>query len=159
MPLVLEMRCSSGYGDDLGIVRTRVCTDMGEYRAVALWDRDTGETIHLVNMTPHEVWLYLEECDITIFIEPCGYVPRVETRNIPVRNLYYGVGIKKVEYVASILPEPIPGVYYIVSNLVAMAYPDRKDLIVPDTSPGSVVKDDNGRIVAVRGFITYHDNI
>ncbi|MEM2991102.1 MAG: hypothetical protein QXQ02_07975, partial [Halobacteria archaeon] len=49
------------------------------------------------------------------------------------------------------LPEPEPGVFYIVSGVVLSAVGDsRQDLLAPDTGPASVVRDGDGKIVGVR---------
>jgi len=45
-----------------------------------------------------------------------------------------------------------PVTLYIVSTLVAQACKGRKDVVAPDTSPESVVRDESGQIVAVRRF-------
>lgn len=46
------------------------------------------------------------------------------------------------------LPEPKPGTYYIVSKIVAQAWPARKDLIFP----GTMVHDADGRVVGCIDF-------
>jgi len=46
--------------------------------------------------------------------------------------------------------EPID--YYIVSSLVAQSLRRRKDIVAPDTSPQSVVRDENGQIIGVKRF-------
>ena len=48
------------------------------------------------------------------------------------------------------LPEPEEGVTLVVPFMICQACPDRKDLYAPDTTPASVVRDENGRIVGVR---------
>jgi hypothetical protein len=49
------------------------------------------------------------------------------------------------------LPEPEPGVVYIVSLPVLQAS-YRNDLVCPDTGPDSVVRDKTGKILGVRRF-------
>lgn len=46
------------------------------------------------------------------------------------------------------LPEPEEGTIYIVSNLVAQAVPDRKDVFFPD----DLVRDANGNIIGCRAL-------
>jgi hypothetical protein len=43
----------------------------------------------------------------------------------------------------------VPEVYYIVSQIVIAACPERADLVRPDTGPDAI-RDADGRIVAVR---------
>lgn len=45
-------------------------------------------------------------------------------------------------------PAPEEGTIYIVSNLVAQAVPDRKDVFFPD----DVVRDENGNIIGCRAL-------
>ena len=105
----------------------------------------------IINCTPHPVVWVDKNGNKTVF-EPSGDVPRLETNtqkagwidNIPlVRNV---MG----EVVG--LPDPVDDVVYIVSFLVCQACPDRTDLVAPDTTPESVVRDENGRIVGVKRF-------
>lgn len=49
------------------------------------------------------------------------------------------------------LPDPVDGVYYVVSALVADANRDRRDLL----SPGELVRDDAGKVVGAKGFCQY----
>ena len=48
------------------------------------------------------------------------------------------------------VPDPEPGVLYVVSSVIAQ-HLKRPDVVSPDTAPGGVVKV-NGRLVGVRGF-------
>jgi len=53
------------------------------------------------------------------------------------------------------LPDPQPGVVYIVSMVVRQAAQaqGRTDVVSPDTSPQGAIRDEQGRIIAVRGFV------
>jgi len=107
--------------------------------------------MNIVNCTPHPVVWVREDGAKQVF-EPSGTVPRLETvteeagtiDNIPLVRNTLG---KVVD-----LPEPVNGIVYIVSFLVCQACPDRTDLIAPDTTPASVVRDENGRIIGVKRF-------
>jgi hypothetical protein len=110
-----------------------------------------GETVKIINCTPHPVVWVDKNGNKTAF-QPSGNVPRLETvtqkagwvGEIPiVRNTLGEVAG---------LPDPMDDVVYIVSFLVAQACPDRADLVAPDTTPDSVVRDENGRIVGVKRF-------
>lgn len=110
--------------------------------------------MRVVNLTPHPIVLHADGATITI--PPSGVVcraaERVETvgaievdgATIPVRRIEYGA--------PEGLPEPQPGVIYVVSGIVAQAvrayYPDRDDVFVV-TDP---VRDDSGRIVGARAL-------
>lgn len=53
------------------------------------------------------------------------------------------------------VPDPEPGVLYVVSSVIAQ-HLKRPDVVSPDTAPGGVVKV-NGRLVGVRGFQSWAD--
>jgi len=107
-------------------------------------------SIQLVNLTPHEIVILREDCEL--HIPPSGVVARCETKRetigyidmdnckIPVSKTAFG----KVEG----LPGPVEGKFYIVSSIVAQAARDRKDLLIPDDS----VRDNQGRIIGVRAL-------
>jgi len=50
------------------------------------------------------------------------------------------------------LPDPVPGVVLIVSAFVLQQFPERTDLVSPDTRNGSASKDFTGRVTTVRQF-------
>jgi len=94
--------------------------------------------------------------DVSAFViatfPPSGKVARVkvervktgEVNGIPVYRTVFGA----VEN----LPKPEKDTVYIVSVLVLQAVPHRSDLVAPDTTPESVVRNTKGQIVAVKGF-------
>jgi len=99
----------------------------------------------LVNLTPHKVTLVKPDGS-QIEIPPEGRCPRVR---MEVREAGEVLGVPVVETVAAGvegLPEPRPGVYYIVSRAVAAACPGRDDLLVPD----DLVRDGEGRVIGAR---------
>lgn len=100
----------------------------------------------LVNMTPHTLNIVIND-EVTIAVAPSGIVPRVSTK---IEKIADGIVTTKMGDVEG-LPEVVPGKLLIVSALVKAAS-DRDDLISPDTSPTGAVRDDNGRIVGVRGI-------
>lgn len=105
----------------------------------------------LVNLTPHEIVVRREDGS-EFRIPPSGVVARVTATAEPVGTLA-GVPIMSTRYgEVEDLPAPQGGVQYIVSSLVRMAAPGRADLVSPDTGPESAIRDDAGRIVAVRRF-------
>jgi len=130
-------------------------------------NRDRGVPVkpaQLINLTPHDIIITNENCRPLLTIRRSGVIARVRQSRkltevliaserlddvtthlvqIPVVRTTYG----EVEG----LPEPQPNTYYIVSIIVAQALRgERDDLLYPDTGPGSVCRDQDGRIVGVR---------
>jgi len=105
-----------------------------------------------VNKTPHSITV--QTVDGVMVIEPSfpparvgqSYLPAGEVDGIPVQHSVFG----EVEN----LPEPEEGVTVIVSAMVAQQCSGRADVVAPDTG-ASAIRDDAGRIVAVRGFVRY----
>jgi hypothetical protein len=101
----------------------------------------------IVNRTPHVVRILVGDAAIRT-IEPTLPTPRTATARealfvvdgVPVDRVIYG-GIVD-------LPPEEPGVFLIVSLMVAQAVPERKDLLVP----GEVMRDASGAIVACKGL-------
>ncbi len=111
----------------------------------------------LINLTPHEVSVMTENGIVTY--PPCGVVARVTTENT-VDEYVNGHPVSKVKFVAY---EGLPEVHhdqclYIVSAMVQQALKDsyyrfKHYLISPDT--GNTAIREEGKIVAVRGFVRY----
>lgn len=109
--------------------------------------------MNIVNLTPHQVTVRTESGD-RVF-EPSGQVARVavtsvqtdEIDGIPVVSQTYG----QIEG----LPEPQEGTIFIVSMVVRQAAQEkgRTDVVSPDTSPQGAIRNEQGQIVAVRGFV------
>jgi len=101
----------------------------------------------IVNLTPHEIHLYRGD-ELVEKIKSSG-IARVAVRSeiigeingFPISKNFYGEIIG--------LPEPQPGIFYVVSALVAQAAAGRRTdlLVVNDT-----VRDQEGRIIGCRGF-------
>lgn len=105
------------------------------------------DQIRIVNLTPHTVTV-LRENEEPIEYPPSGTVARCATQRRVIGSLN-GIPINQTEYgEVSGLPDPAPGVYYIVSALVAQALPQREDLLIPDET----VRDEAGRIIGCRAF-------
>ena len=107
----------------------------------------------IINRTPHDVHLHVEYRDgrIEVMTFPkTGEVVRVDERRTWA-GIVEGGKVECVEYGAvEGLPDPQPGVYYIVSGLVLAAAPNRPDLL----APGQPVRDAEGRIVGCKGWTT-----
>jgi hypothetical protein len=85
----------------------------------------------LINCTPHPVEMRSGSGLLLESYPPSGIVPRVLQRFVPLPKLDgFSVTAREIYHVKDI-PEPQPGVMYIVSSLVSMALPNRCDLLVP----------------------------
>jgi hypothetical protein len=123
------------------------------------------EFVRFVNLTPHTIRLLQlfgnpENPGWEIIdIEPSGGVARIaEFQTAPNRGALppvLGVECVSAPVEAGVhgLPEPTPGVAYLVSSRLLRAVPDRYDVFCPDTSEESAVRDDNGQIWYVRRLI------
>jgi hypothetical protein len=99
----------------------------------------------IINLTPHAV-VIAGLCSIP----PTAPAARVSSDFIPeppIDGIEFG--ITKFGAVEN-LPDPVPGVWYIVSAPVIDACSYRRDLVRPDTGPDSVIRDEAGKIIAVR---------
>lgn len=110
--------------------------------------------MRLVNCTPHPITIADKDGNVIRTIEPSGHIARVAVEQQEVGVID---GIPVVESVfgqVEGLPDPEPGVVYIVSTptMLAARQMGRTDVVSPDTGPASAVRDEQGRIVAVRRF-------
>lgn len=102
-----------------------------------------------INLTPHEIVVRLGG---DVVIPASGQVARVTEQSVNAEMLN---GIPVVDCRLGLpigLPEPEAGTVYIVSPMVGGAVKGRTDVVCPDTGPQSVVRDSDGKIVAVRRF-------
>lgn len=103
--------------------------------------------MNIKNMTPHSVKLLKDDGSI-VEIRPESIPARVEIIIEPLK-LIDGINLVFTTYnsdeAAKVLPE-IEGVYYIVSNVVKQAFPDRKDLL----SPSGLIRDFAGNVVCCK---------
>ena len=123
--------------------------------------------VRFVNLTPHTIsflqlfgnpdnpgWQIVE-------IEPSGAVARIAEFQVdPNRGALPSVlGVEcvsaPVEAGVHGLPDPTPGVAYLVSRRLLHAVPDRYDVFCPDTGPESAERHDNGQIWYVRRLIMF----
>lgn len=105
----------------------------------------SGE-VEIINCTLHAIsWMREGE---EIVIEPSGIVARV---NIEERDLGHGF-VTHVPGEITDLPEPQEGKVFVVSGFV-FAATERGDVIAPNTNKS--IRDENGRIIGVPGFIMH----
>lgn len=137
------------------------------------WEGRAKE-VKVVNLTPHEVTVRVQIWDelndetreMEHSFPPSGQVARVKVvseyvSSVPhvfvdgYRGFFGGIPVYRSEFgEIEELPDPEEGTVYIVSTLVAQAAAasGRKDVVAPDTSPESAIRDESGKIIAVRRF-------
>lgn len=104
--------------------------------------------MQFINLTPHAISIRNEAGEEILALPPSGQVARVAEQRENL-GLLAGVEITRASYGAvEGLPEPRPGVAYIVSGMVLAACQDRADVF----APGVPVRDAEGRIVGARGL-------
>lgn len=101
----------------------------------------------LVNLTPHDLNI-INLKGIATTIEKSGQIARVtETRTF--REPLDGIGVSSTVFgEVEGLPEPVDGVFLIVSQLVRSAVPHRKDVL----SPGLLIRDEAGNPKGCEGL-------
>ncbi len=103
----------------------------------------------VVNLTPHPITLItpdgLRQC-----YPPESVPARVDEKTKQLRTCHYtGVPVMFSELGdVTGLPPWLPNTIYIVSRIVASAYPDRTDIFYPT----DFVRDDTGRIIGARAL-------
>ena len=101
----------------------------------------------IINLTPHSLTIFKNNCFERIVIPSSGIV-RVVEEGAEIGGIN-GIPLYWKKYTKSEgLPEPKKDTYYFVSLIVAQANPHRKDLLLSN----ELVRDENGRILGCRSF-------
>lgn len=122
--------------------------------------------LNIINCTPHEVVIYgASDCymrDGSLYLRddeeefpqpyltlPAAKEPASVTFVQKVDGMVDGILIywSSPDEIVN-LPEPKPGTYYVVSKMVAQAWPAREDLIFP----GTLVRNESGDVVGCIDF-------
>ena len=106
----------------------------------------------LINLCPHDITIVDEEGHIIIVLpHEEGRVARVATTETPRENtLGYPFPVVHREWGdVSGLPDPEPGVAFVVSAPVVSACPGRADLF----SPGRLIRDEHGNPTQCVGLV------
>lgn len=108
--------------------------------------------MNFINLTPHTI-VVLDINDETVLSVPSSGNARVQNtldEQPPIGGIpCHKVGFGEVEG----LPEAQPDTTYIVSAFVLSALNGtRADVVAPNTSPVSAVRNEKGHIIGVRGF-------
>lgn len=106
-----------------------------------------------INLTKHPINIVGRKGQIET-VEPDGTIARVtsvqkrvgQVNGYPIYRSYLGEIIN--------LPEPIEGVTFITSMIVA-SFANREDVVSPNTAPHSAVRDGDGKVIGVKGFQTF----
>ena len=109
-----------------------------------------GGDVTLINTTPHDITIHGMN-DQVLVVPRSDFTVRLEESREEVGTLVVDgvrVPVYRHTYGAANLPERRPGVIYIVSAMVAEAYPDREDFLVP----GRAVRDQEGKVVGCQGL-------
>jgi len=112
--------------------------------------------ITIINLTEHDVVIQTED-DRKVVIKPSGQVARVSAEMHTIGTLEIDgipVRVRKTVFgeVTGLPERKDETTVYVVSSLVAQARKERDDLFAPDTAPDSAVRDEEKRIIAVRGL-------
>ena len=103
-----------------------------------------------VNMTPHPVNLLTTEGE-EIATFPSEGTIRLNKDSLSIGGFNingHQVELLHSEFSSGEVPSPVDGVIYIVSALVANAYPHRFDFVMVENT----VRDDSGRIIGCTAF-------
>ena len=93
----------------------------------------------LVNLTPHTMKISGHPD-----VEPSGYIARVNTQIQQVGSVN-GVPLMTSKMLGLFnVPDPAPDTMYIVSGLLRLQLPERKDLV----SPSKMIRNEHGAVVA-----------
>jgi|GEM_PF-924636 len=110
-------------------------------------------SVSLYNLTQHYIRFYRPD-GTALELPPSGKVARVasapeilgEVEGVPVLYTTYGQALN--------LPDPQEGVVFIISRMVAEVV-KRADVVSPDTSPRSAVRDGQGNLLGVKSLRSY----
>lgn len=101
----------------------------------------------LLNATPHPLNIVQRDGSV-LTLEASGICPRCSSTDIIDQSIGLIEITRQTLGRVEGLPDPVPGLYFIVSRLVASAAAGRNDLLVP----GSLIRDDQGRVVGCKGL-------
>lgn len=109
----------------------------------------------VINLTAHTINVFLEEKEIAF---PSQGLARVKTEEKEVGKIN-GIPVVKTVYTdVEGLPESEGNTVYLVSTLVLQALKangiNRNDCLAPNTGLSGAIRDEQGRIVGVKGFQT-----
>lgn len=112
--------------------------------------------MQIVNLTPQSIDLYNDDGSLLISFPPSAAPAARLTEHLGAEYATGGLPFRAAStYSAPTgLPDPKPGVLYIVSTMVAQAV-DREDLLSPGGATIDVVRDATGRMVGTKRLIRW----
>lgn len=103
----------------------------------------------ILNLTPHAVTFLDASNNVICEIEPSGVIARVGAKTIATGEIINDIPVTTTQFSeVEDLPDPVEGVVYIVSSLVAQRRPFRKDIFIPN----EVVRNSAGVIIGCRSL-------
>ena len=106
-------------------------------------------TTKLINLCPHAINILDDAGKPVLTVQPSGELARVsQTEEVVAIPDLPCVVTRQTFGTVTGLPDATPGVFLIVSRLVAAACPERTDLVIP----GPLVRDADGNPVGCRGL-------
>lgn len=103
---------------------------------------------NIFNYTPHRIDILNSNGEVIRTFPATGLI-RLKASTVSAGYAIDGISITTTQFgEPEGLPEPMEGIYYIVSQLVKSALPHRKDLLVP----ADVVRDANGNILGCKSL-------
>ena len=109
------------------------------------------DEIKFENLTKHHINVIRGDGGVDS-IPPSGTEARVYSTQDTLSNVN-GYDIVQTRWGTVVgVPDPREGTVYITSSLVAMALPNRSDIVTPNTHPRAVVRDREGNVQAVKSF-------
>jgi len=100
----------------------------------------------IINKTPHAVYILKDDNTVLKMFPKSNGMIRVPKENRDI-GFIKGIPISCTQWGETTdVPSPRNGTYYIVSQLVRNALPNRPDLLVPE----QIVRDDEGNIVGCK---------
>ncbi|MFD0776929.1 hypothetical protein ACFQZ2_23585 [Streptomonospora algeriensis] len=103
--------------------------------------------VPLVNLTPHEVTIFDSDDRVVVRCPAADKPVRVAVDRCEIGRIG-GIPVFSEDYGRAMLPAPTLGVWYIVSSTVALAHPERSDLLVPT----DLVRSSDGTIVGCKAL-------
>ncbi|WP_067968323.1 hypothetical protein [Nocardiopsis trehalosi] len=103
--------------------------------------------VPLVNLTPHEVTIFDANDRILVRCPAATKPVRVAVDRCEIGRIE-GIPVVSEDYGRALLPDPARGIWYIVSATVALAHPERRDLLVPT----DLVRSSDGTILGCKAL-------
>lgn len=104
--------------------------------------------MNIINTTPHEIVIFNDNLEIVKVFETQNQLFILEEIIVSEMELE-GIPFQLVQYLTNQdLPVIQENVYYIVSSIVQLNFPERKDFITPT----DFVRDKQGQIIGAKGF-------